>query len=125
MLGTQAEPRPAGLPGSKQSTAIGRSWPEVALHADDAAPGVEVAGLIEAGRPAAGAAEIEQDQVRIEVGLDLRVHDLKPDIEVLHRVPDRPHAGTPDGEAEVAPRQSLPGHRPRATRSRVSCDDSA
>src|ERR1043166_3201776 len=103
----EAEP-PACGPGvpMRLSVKLSRSWPEGALHEEDARPARFVRRGVEARRTTARTGEGEPDQTWVVVGVDLRVHDLNTDIEVRYRVPDRARTDCPVLEVGVATRQT-------------------
>src|SRR5262249_52932991 len=103
---------PGGDAGGLRTPAeVTHLWPEVALHADEAAHDVLVLRSVETGRPGAAAAEIEQHPGRVHVLIDPRPHDFGTDLEVLHRVPDGAGTDRPELEFVVAA-----GHRPTPDR---------
>src|SRR6266446_4974603 len=87
---------------TRQRLHIRRSWIEVANRADGAAPAVLVRRRVEALRAIFAAGEIEEDQARVHILLDLLIHDLDAELEVRDRMPDRAGADAPYGELEVA-----------------------
>ena len=91
------------------------SRPEIALDAQDARPHVVVLDIGRSPECPPGRAAGRQPAAASAVGaaagerrLDLGVHDLKADIEVGHRIPDRARA-------------DLPGVPVRATRAKAAC----
>src|SRR6266536_416197 len=105
----QQKPPAVRRRGLRTPTWISRSRIEVALDAEHGSPDPEVGRPVLARWLAARAPEVHVPQVRIPFLFDLIVEDFEADVEILHRVPDRPHPDGPDVEVGIAARGDYPG----------------